>query len=83
MERRGYFKRYDSYRRLSRVRFQDTTLFVTLALWICTLPLLAIFALPFLGWKVTAYLSGFLLVVDLVACWILCTYLLTQKTIEG
>lgn len=79
MEKWKYFKRYNPYRRFSHVRFQDTTLFLTLALWVCTLPLLAIFALPFLGWKVTLYLAGFLLVADLMACRILYTFRLPQK----
>ena len=63
-------------------KFQDTTLFLTLALWLCTLPVLALVALPFLGWKVTVYLAGGLLVIDLVVCWSMCTFRMVQKS-EG
>ena len=69
-----WWKHLPGYRGPSHLRFQDTTLFLTLAMWLCILPLLAILALPFLGWKVTIYLAGFLLVADLVACWFLCTF---------
>lgn len=53
---------------LHHLKFQDTNLFVALMLWLCTLPLIALIAYPFLGWKVTLYLAGFLPVADLVAC---------------
>lgn len=61
-------------------KFQDTTLFLTLALWLCTLPVLALVALPFLGWKMTAYLAGGLLVIDLIVCWFVCTFRLVPKS---
>ncbi len=54
--------------------FRGTPLCLALMLWLCTLPLLAFLAAPFLRWKVTAYLAGFLLVADLVACWFLCRF---------
>ena len=57
-----------------QLKFQDTNLFLALMLWLCTLPLLALVAYPFLGWKITFYLAAFLLVADLVACWFLCTF---------
>jgi hypothetical protein len=60
-------------------RFRDTNLFLALMLWLCTLPLVAIIALPFLGLKVTLYLAGFLLLADLVACWFLCNFRVLQK----
>jgi len=33
-------------------------MFLALMIWLCALPLLALLAAPFLGWKVTAYLVG-------------------------
>ncbi len=80
---RRHLKRYSLHQRWTATRFQDTTLFLALAMWLCILPLLAIFALPFLGWKVTIYLAGFLLVADLVACWFLCIFRLPQKPEGG
>ena len=72
-----YWRRHGPYR-LRYPKFQDTTLFMTLALWLCTLPVLAMFIPPFLGWEVTAYLAGFLLVADLVACLVLCAFRLPE-----
>lgn len=76
-----YLKRYGSYEKLHYAKFQDTTLFLTLALWLCTLPLLVLVAVPFLGWKVTAYLAGGLLVIDLLICWFVCTFRRVSKPI--
>ncbi len=78
-----FVRRRASRETWTATRFQDTTLFLTLAMWLCILPLLAIFTLPFLGWKVTIYLAGFLLVADLVACWFLCIFRLPQKPEGG
>jgi hypothetical protein len=65
------------------LKFQDTNLFLALMLWLCTLPLLALVAYPFLGWKITFYLAAFLLVADLVACWFLCTFRLRPGSEQG
>ncbi len=78
-----HLKRYSPHQRWAATRFQDTTLFLALVMWLCILPLLAILALPFLGWKVTVYLAGFLLVADMVACWFLCTFRVSQKPKGG
>ena len=67
------------FKRRGYLKFQDTTLFLTLVIWMCTVPVLAAFVLPFLGWKATAYLAGGLLLVVLVACWFLCTFRPLQK----
>lgn len=60
-------------------RFRDTNLFLALMLWLCALPLVAILGLRFLGWEITLYLAGFLLVADLVLCWFLCNFRIPQK----
>ncbi|MDP2730609.1 MAG: hypothetical protein Q8O55_08995 [Dehalococcoidales bacterium] len=61
----------------------DIKIFLALALWVCTLPLVVIIALPFLGLKITLYLAGLLLLADLVACWFLCTFRAPQKPAGG
>ena len=57
---------------MPRPRFQDTTLFMTLALWLCTLPVLLLLAPRFIGWELTWYVAGVLLVGELLACWTVC-----------
>lgn len=47
-------------------------MFMTLVVWICALPLLAIFVLPFLGWVTTGFLAALLLILSLIVCWVLC-----------
>ncbi len=82
----GLYKSLRMFKRSTlphHLKFQDTNLFLALMLWLCTLPLVALIAYPFLGWKVTLYLAGFLLVADLVACWFLCTFRIPQKPIGG
>ena len=69
---RRYFKRQSIVDKATIPSFRGTPLFLALMLWICTLPLIAIIALPFLGLKITLYLAGFLLVADLIACRVLC-----------
>jgi len=69
--RRRYLKRRSALEQSMTLNFRGTRLFLALMLWLCTLPLLVFLAAPFLGWKVTTYLAGFLLVADLVACWFL------------
>ena len=67
-----YLKRQSLLERAEAHRFQGTPFLIAMMLWVCTLPLLAFLAAPFLGWKATAYLAGFLLVADLVICWFIC-----------
>lgn len=57
---------------MRRPRFQDTTLFMTLALWLCTLPVLLLIAPRFIGWELTWYLAAALLLGEILACWIVC-----------
>jgi hypothetical protein len=45
---------------------------LALALWLCSLPLVAIFVLPWLGLKAAAGLAAALFVVALLACWGAC-----------
>ncbi len=52
--------------------FQDTTMFLALAVWMCVLPLVLVFTLPFFGWQggLTAIVVTFLLALAL--CWAVC-----------
>ena len=54
--------------------FAETPLFMALLLWVCTLPVLLLTAPRFVGWTVTWYLVGAVLVAELVACWVLCRF---------
>ncbi|OGO30178.1 MAG: hypothetical protein A2Z29_07815 [Chloroflexi bacterium RBG_16_56_11] len=67
-----YQNKSDPCQRLGTPRSGSTPMFWALIMWLCALPLLSLLAAPFLGWKVTAYLAGFLLVADLVICWRIC-----------
>ncbi len=69
----------EQYRRWLTPRFKSTPMFLALMIWLCALPLLALVATPFLGWKITAYLAGFLLVADTVVCWFLCKVHMPQS----
>ncbi|MFH1646808.1 MAG: hypothetical protein ABID71_03825 [Chloroflexota bacterium] len=65
--------------RVGNLRFRDANLFLALMLWLCTLPLVILFGLPFLGLKITLYLAGLLLLADLLACWFLCNFRIFHK----
>ncbi len=54
--------------------FQDTTMFLALAIWMCAVPLVLVFTLPFFGWQggLTAAMVTFLLALAL--CWAVCLY---------
>ncbi|MBI4303235.1 MAG: hypothetical protein HY665_02705 [Chloroflexi bacterium] len=56
-------------------------MFWALIMWLCALPLLALLAAPFLGWKVAALLAGFLLIADLVICWLICRVRLPKEPV--
>lgn len=60
----------------SRRLFGDLSTPITMALiiWMCTLPLLALLALPALGWERTGLLAGSILLVDLIGCWLLLAF---------
>lgn len=72
-------KRHSPNETWTLYRFRDTSLFLALMLWICALPLVAILGRRFLGWEITLYLAGFLLVADLVVCWFLCNFRIPRR----
>lgn len=54
--------------------FWQAPMLFTLLLWLCTTPFLLFLVPQFLGWQLTWYLAGAVLVAELVACWWLCTF---------
>lgn len=70
----GYLKKSVTGESRPEYRFRDTYLFLALMLWVCSLPLIAILAFPFLGWKISLLLAGLLLLAALVACRFLCAF---------
>lgn len=54
--------------------FHDTTMFLTLMLWLCIAPFVLLFTIPFLGWQggLAALVIAFLLA--LAICWGVCLY---------
>lgn len=71
--------RNSPYQRWLRPKISLTPMFWALVLWLCALPLLALLAAPFLGWKVAAFLAGALLVADLVICAYICRVRLPKE----
>ena len=55
-----------------RLRLRDETMALALVVWLCSLPLVAIFVAPFFGLKVAAAVALGLLVVALAVCWEIC-----------
>ncbi len=45
---------------------------LTLLVWLCTLPLVALLVLPFFGWRVAGLVALGLLLILLPICWALC-----------
>ena len=54
--------------------FHDTTMFLTLMLWLCIAPFVLLFTLPFFGWQggLTAVAIAFLIL--LAMCWGVCLF---------
>jgi hypothetical protein len=56
---------------------------LTLVLWLCTLPVLLAIAPFFLGWRVSLYLSGIVLIAELLLCWGVCWFPATRNVLRG
>jgi hypothetical protein len=52
--------------------FDDMAL--AIALWMCSLPLMGLFLLPFVGWKISLFAAAALLLGDLIICWGVCSW---------
>ena len=64
-----------------RWRLNSIPMFTALVVWLCILPLLALVAVPLLGWQVAGYLAADFLITDIALCWVLCSFN-TPKTHE-
>lgn len=53
---------------------QDTTLLLTLFLWLCALPFILLLTVPFFGWHVGILAAAIALFVGLVICHALCYF---------
>lgn len=51
---------------------------LALLIWLCTLPLIFIFATPFLGWQIAGSIALGLLIILLPICWIICIFKVTN-----
>ena len=60
----------------------DTPLILTIFIWLCLLPLVALLVVPFFGWGVGLTVAGVLLVVMLVLCWLLCVGTMASFVID-
>lgn len=66
----------------SRIRFPgqyQIPLLLTAVVWFCSLPLITIVAVPFVGPVTAAYVAAVALAVALMACFIFCTAQKTRK----
>lgn len=52
----------------------DTTLLLTLFLWLCALPLILLFTVPFFGWQVGLLAAAIALFAALIVCYTLCYF---------
>ena len=52
----------------------DTTMFLTIVLWLCVLPLVLWLTIPFFGWQGAGVSAAITLVAALVACYGICTF---------
>lgn len=50
----------------------DTPLILALAVWICSLPIVALLVVPFFGWETGLIVAAILLFIILAFCWSLC-----------
>jgi hypothetical protein len=54
--------------------FQDTTLFLTLMLWICVAPLVLVLVVPLFGWEIGLLAAALTLLIALALCWGICIF---------
>lgn len=58
------------FKQLRRIHSEEMAL--TLMLWLCSLPLVALFVIPFFGLKVAAVVAFILFLVMMAICWGIC-----------
>jgi len=54
--------------------FHDTTMFLTLMLWLCIAPFVLLFTLPFFGWQGGLAAAAITFLIALAACWGVCLF---------
>jgi len=58
------------FKQLRSIHSEDMAL--TLILWLCSLPLVALFVIPFFGLKVATVVAFILFLVMMAICWAIC-----------
>lgn len=58
------------FKQLRSIHSEDMAL--TLMLWLCSLPLVALFVIPFFGLKMAAVVALILFLVMMAICWSIC-----------
>jgi hypothetical protein len=65
---------------LKKLSIPRETMALTLVLWLCALPLVALLVVPFFGLSVAAVVAVLLLVVMLITCWGICGWGIWHKS---
>lgn len=55
------------------------TMALTLVLWLCSLPLVALLVIPFFGLKAAAVVAGVLFFVAMSICWGICGWKVVKR----
>lgn len=53
---------------------QDTTLFLTVMLWVCVTPLVLVVIVPLFGWEAGLVAVALTLLIALALCWGICVF---------
>lgn len=64
---------------LKRINYRFDDMILAVVVWMCTLPLIGLFVLPFLGWKVSLLVATGLLITLLIICWGICGWKIYKK----
>ncbi len=59
---------------LDRFHLGSETMLTTIVIWLCTLPLVGLFVLPFFGTKGALLAAGMLFMIALLLCWGICSW---------
>lgn len=52
---------------------RSETMAMALLTWVCALPLIGLFVLPWFGWQVALGVGAGLLIALLIICWLICS----------
>jgi hypothetical protein len=59
---------------LKRYGLELDDMIVALLIWLCTLPLIGILIVPFLGWQVGLAAAVLLFILAMIVCWGICNW---------